>query len=233
MSVTSVSSAETVEKLADGVAFVQQDHICHIYHGSGGQLPAAVPFLKEGLERHECCVYVADDLEPSRLIGELEAAGIDVAAEQARGAWVLLEGSGFGMGDTPIEEWLISLGDTVTQAKDAGFTGMRIAVDMTWTLTTGTNLSLVQQMESLANDLFYRDRPVIGMCQYNRERFSPEVLAGALASHPMAVVEGRVYRTCITGRPRCFSATCRTKRAFSGCSTSSSVTARSRSSMTS
>jgi signal transduction histidine kinase len=187
-------TSESPAGVGELASFDQQDHACLIYEGTGDQLPVAVPFIKQGLDRGECCVYVVDDVAPAQLIAALEAAGVDVAAEQARGAFVQLVGAEFGPGQQRVDAWLNTLGETVTHAQAAGFSGLRIAVDMTWALTTGIDLSLVKQLESMANDLFYRDRPVLGLCQYNRDRFSTDVLAGALTTHPIAVVEGVVYR---------------------------------------
>src|SRR5260370_12430159 len=68
----------------------QGDHICPIYENAAEQMGVAVPFLKEGLVRGERCLYIADDQNALQIAQALEAAAVNVAHEQARGALSIL-----------------------------------------------------------------------------------------------------------------------------------------------
>src|SRR5260370_4083608 len=66
------------------------DHICLIYENPAEQMAVAVPFIIDGLDRGERCLYIADDRTIDEVVQALEAAGVDVAQERQRGALRLL-----------------------------------------------------------------------------------------------------------------------------------------------
>src|ERR1700722_10115790 len=62
------------------------DHFCLIYEDPAEQIAVAVPFIRDGLDRGERCLYIADDRIIDEVIQSLEAAGVDIAQERQRSA---------------------------------------------------------------------------------------------------------------------------------------------------
>jgi hypothetical protein len=78
--------------MADDLRLVyrQGDHVCALYSSPEQQLEAAIEYIAGGLSRGERCLYICCEHSPSQFRGALRDAGIDVDAEERRGALVLL-----------------------------------------------------------------------------------------------------------------------------------------------
>ncbi|WNG62193.1 hypothetical protein F0U59_51455 [Archangium gephyra] len=61
------------------------DHVCLVYERPEEHVAALVPYIRKGLERGECCVYVVDEHGLGEVAAMLEAHGVEVARERARG----------------------------------------------------------------------------------------------------------------------------------------------------
>ncbi len=164
-------------------------HICLIYETSAEQIAAVVPFLKEGLARHERCLYVADDGTVEAIASALVAAGVDVGHERKRDAlWMLTKQDTYlrdGKFDpvTMIEFWR----SAQTQALTDGFSGLRVAAEMTWALGQERVFDRLVEYEALLNDFLANSRSVF-LCQYDRSRFDSSVIHDVLHTHPIAVI---------------------------------------------
>ena len=129
------------------------DHVIVIYEDPPELLMFAVPFIKDGLAKDECCVYVADDLQPTEVTAALAKGGVDVKREIKRGALVM---------STPQEYYALPTFDSVrvvaltrrraAEAISRGFTGLRIAGEMTWTLQAGIRNDVLVEYESLLDE---------------------------------------------------------------------------------
>src|SRR5438552_10432458 len=62
------------------------EHLCALSESAAERLEVLVPFLRQGLDRGECCLYVADEAAQRGVARALAAAGVDVAAATERGA---------------------------------------------------------------------------------------------------------------------------------------------------
>jgi two-component system, chemotaxis family, sensor kinase Cph1 len=72
------------------LVYQQGDHICTLYASLEEQLAAAIEYVNGGLARGERCLYVCGEHAPDAFREALQNAGIDVQAEEARGALILL-----------------------------------------------------------------------------------------------------------------------------------------------
>jgi signal transduction histidine kinase len=165
-------------------------HLCLIYDDDPlEQLAALLPYLRQGLENGERCIYVADDLTVHDLQSALQAYGIDEAGEVERGAlflWTRKEWRPDGGLDSL--EKADELRNTVHAALAAGFTGVRFAIEMTWTLDPDVDVERLRHWEATINSLLTADPPVRMICQYSCSRLSLSVLEAALATHPLAIL---------------------------------------------
>ena len=79
------------------------------------------------------------------------------------------------------------------QAVRDGFGGLRIFGDMTWALRDVGKLQRLVEYEVEVNRRIART-PACAVCQYDRTRFSPELLRDVIRAHPLVVVGGRLCR---------------------------------------
>src|SRR5437660_12668527 len=126
------------------------DHIVFIYEGTSELRAFVVPFIKEGLARGERCLYVVDDQELPEITEALAAGGVDVDRESRRGALVFMNGEEYA-GPPPFDPLRLVelLRRRVTEAGSRGFTGLRIAGQMTWTLEAGVEDRALAEYEVL------------------------------------------------------------------------------------
>src|SRR5438094_37680 len=76
---------------ASGTAPVQEGgHLCLVYDRFETQMAALLPFLKQGIEQGDRCLYVAAHRTADQVAGALAGAGIDVSPGEARASRVLL-----------------------------------------------------------------------------------------------------------------------------------------------
>src|SRR5579884_706084 len=70
--------------------YCQGDHVCTLFTTPEEQLQAAVEYIRGGLARGERCLYVCCERELGDFRAALNRAGMDVEAEEKRGALLLL-----------------------------------------------------------------------------------------------------------------------------------------------
>lgn len=171
------------------------DHLCLIYETREEQFAAVIPYIRLGLERGEKCLYVADDNTAQAVDAAMEASGINVEGLSARGALSVV-----GKRDVYLKkgsfdpDWLIEyLRQAAMESKAEGFSALRITGEMTWVLGGDPGSERLMEYESKLNNLF-PTCDALAICQYNRRRFSPEVIKDVIATHPLVIYGGRVCR---------------------------------------
>jgi hypothetical protein len=169
-------------------------HLCLIYEDDPcEQLPALVPFLRQGLANGERCIYVADDQTIEQVAHALREAGIDADAEIASGALVLWTREQWRQpGPLSSIAKKAQVQEAIESALRAGFRGIRFAVEMTWTLDPDINPHLLRHWEATINEIFTPDQEARIICQYSRRRLSPATIRAGLATHPYAVLGTKV-----------------------------------------
>jgi signal transduction histidine kinase len=170
-------------------------HLALIYESKEEQFAAAIPAIRIGIARRERCVYVADDNSTRDVIDALREGGIDVDAALESGSLTVatrqdttLEGGSF-VPERLLRFWT----DAAEAATAAGFTGLRIVAEMTWALHGDPGAERLIEFEAKVNDLV-RSHPIVGICQYNRRRFTPEAILNVIRVHPLVFFEGLVCR---------------------------------------
>ena len=178
---------------APRLQYKQGDHVCTLYSDRDEQLAAAVEYLRGGLNRGERCLYVVGEHTPDEFREGLRKGGIDVEAEEARGALLLLtkhDGHLSGGYFDP-EKMINMLHAAVKDALDAGFAGLCAAGDMSWLLDEAQGSERIAEYEAHLNN-FYPSSRALGLCLYNRNRLPPETLDHSMATHPHVRVDGNI-----------------------------------------
>jgi len=170
------------------------DHLCLIYDKyPAEQMPAVLPFIKEGLARQERCIYIADDQTTEEVVQALEAGGIDVEHELDRGALRLWTRREWRLpGKLHSQKKAQQVRGIIDATLGAGFKGIRFAVEMTWTLGPEVDFEELRHWEAMLNTIFVPGFPGRIICQYNRARLPPAVIQAALETHPTAILGSRV-----------------------------------------
>ena len=168
------------------------DHIVFIYEGTSELRAFVVPFIKEGLARGERCLYVVDDQELPEITEALAAGGVDVDRESRRGALVFMNGEEYA-GPPPFDplRMVELLRGRAAAAASSGFTGLRIAGQMTWTLKAGVEDRALVEYEVLV-ERAAGPVPLTAACMYRRDRFGQAVLQQMIRSHPKVVADDHV-----------------------------------------
>jgi hypothetical protein len=168
-------------------------HIGQIYEGFGEQKQVILPFFREGLRNGEHCLLVANSASYDDWCLEFQAYGIDVNSELDSGALKMVTGAEFrGAGKF---NSVIQARETFGMIQDElhAFTGIRIAGDADWSLHPVVSADDVCHWEATAN-LVFEGEPVRVICQYDRERYSSEMIYAVLRTHRSVVYRGHHYR---------------------------------------
>ena len=168
-------------------------HIGQIYEGFGEQKQVILPFFREGLRNGEHCLLVTNSASYDDWCLEFQAYGIDVNREVEGGALKMVTGAQFrGAGKF---NSVIQARETFGMIQDElhAFKGIRIAGDADWSLHPVVSADDVCHWEATAN-LVFEGEPVRVICQYDRERYSPEMIHAVLRTHRSVVYRGHHYR---------------------------------------
>jgi hypothetical protein len=175
------------------IVYHQGDHICTLFTTPEEQLAAAVECISAGLGRGERCLYVCCEHGIPEFRAALRQAGIDVAAEEKRGALVLLsKHDGHLQGGSFDPDRMISLLHRAVEDSLAdGFAGLCAAGDMSWLLDEASGSERVAEYEARLNH-FYQTHRALGLCQYNRNKLPDAALDHGIATHPYIRMEGPI-----------------------------------------
>ena len=169
------------------------DHICLIYENPAEQLAVAVPFIRDGLDRGEHCLYIADDGIIDEVVQALEAAGVDVAQERQRGAlrFVTSQDTYLRAGEFTPRTMIDLIRQAETEALTDGFSGLRLTGEPTWSLGPEPGCDRLIEYEALLNHLSEYSKSVI-LCQYHHPRFGVPCIHDVLRTHPVAILGDQV-----------------------------------------
>jgi signal transduction histidine kinase len=179
-----------IAELGGGLGLHQ--HLCLIYDNHDEQLAAALPYLRAGLERREKCLYIADENSAAAVLDALRKCGTDVD-RYLRSRSLIIAGkqeTTLKYGRCDPDWWIRFLSEATREAGAAEFSGLRTVLsEMTWALGEDIAPHSLIELEAKLNH-FVRDHDAEVVCQYNRNRFSPELILGVIHTHPVVVYGG-------------------------------------------
>ncbi|ERH09218.1 MAG: PAS sensor histidine kinase [halophilic archaeon J07HX64] len=167
------------------------DHVALLYEDRAEQLAAVASFLERGLTRNERCLYVADDNTLGTVRTALRTGDIDLETVCDTGQLSLHTASELSLGRdesgraTTVSFWR----DILERARTQRFDGLRITIEMTWMLDSGTSTDTVADgLTALGSVAASADTTVLS--QYNQDRFPSEVLSDIARSQPLLADSG-------------------------------------------
>ncbi|MGA2403160.1 MAG: MEDS domain-containing protein [Syntrophobacteraceae bacterium] len=169
------------------------DHLCLIYETREEQFAAVMPFMKIGLERGEKCVYIVDDNTATMVIDGMKSAGMDVESAVESGKLTIVSKQDVYLRQEYFDpDWMVGFLKRVTdEAKTAGFSALRVTGEMTWVLSGDPGTERLMEYEAKLN-YFFPENDALAICQYNRNRFPPEIIKNVIATHPLVICGGVV-----------------------------------------
>jgi two-component system, sensor histidine kinase PdtaS len=175
------------------LSYHEGDHVCTLYSSPEEQLQAAIEYIRGGLSRGERCLYVCCEHTLDEFRASLKREGIDVEAEEARGALLLLtkHDGHLKSGSFDPDRMISMLHQAVKDALDAGFAGLCAAGDMNWILDDAPGSERLAEYEARLNR-FYESNHALGLCLYNMTTMPPAALDHCLATHPNVRILGPI-----------------------------------------
>ena len=169
-------------------------HKCLIYDGHPSeQLPVVVPLIQEGLRDRHRCLYLGDPEMVRMVESALAEKGVDTAQEIRRGALVFSSDRSHLDGGFDPQAMVDMLRRLVDDALRDGFHGLCATGDMMWELGSDANFDRLQEYEALLERVF-REKPLMGVCQYRRDTVPPRALREALMTHRSVYVGAHLNR---------------------------------------
>jgi hypothetical protein len=170
------------------------DLVAFFYRTWDEQFEFLIPYLKQGLELNQRCIYIADDIPVRLILQRLEAAGLDVAAAQKRGALEVLTKSDTYLrhGQFDPERMVADLGNEVRRTLDLGFSALRGTGDMGWSLDSESSLIQMIDYQRRLYEIF--PTHFLAVCQYNVSRFPAWVINEVALLHNVEIHQGQVTR---------------------------------------
>jgi DNA-binding CsgD family transcriptional regulator len=165
-------------------------HLCMFFQTPDDLVEALVPYFREGLERHEYCVWVVSGrLSRKRGLTALRQVMPDLARYLAEGSLEII----------PAREWYLQGGrrldfrrvirgwhQRLRQAEARGYAGLRVAGTAAW-LQTRTEWNDFLEYEAALNDAM-RNRRIIVLCSYQLGMSRAADVLDVARSHHAALV---------------------------------------------
>jgi PAS domain-containing protein len=158
---------------------------------------AVVPsFIVSGLEKNEKCVVILDSHEINLLRQPLVRAGLNIEAVTNSGQLVIIPAAEAYLrrGSFSPEEMITFLKEETEKALSEGYAALRATGEMTWALRPSSDLGKLFEYEARLNHDFFPHYPCIGLCQYDRRRFTGAALKEIVLSHPLLSFHDGVYQ---------------------------------------
>jgi CRP/FNR family transcriptional regulator, nitrogen oxide reductase regulator len=174
------------------------DHCIVVYDDTAELAAFAGLFITTGLASGERCLYVVDDTDHDEATEALAAGGVDVKSQIDRGALLLMNAHEFyGVPPSEVARMSELHLERLAEAGPRGFTGLRIAADMTGVHKMGIRDDPIVGFESLL-DQTAGSGPLTLASMYRRERFSPALLKRLVHSRAKVIAGDHVFLSLTT-----------------------------------
>jgi predicted DNA binding protein/putative methionine-R-sulfoxide reductase with GAF domain len=171
-----------------------------LYDSHDQQWASVAPFIRDGLEAGDQCVYFAHDNTEDEVVTALRERGIDADAALDTGQLELHRATDVYLADCSFDPdgMIDRLEGKMSRAEETEYDRLRLVGEMTWAAEHDIDPTLLQAYERKVDE-FYRSESLIGLCQYRRSRFSSESLDTLLESHPRVLHDEESRLNCYYG----------------------------------
>ncbi len=169
------------------------DHVFFLYDGEEEHRALLTPYLRQGLERKEKVIYIADAHPAETILGYLRGDGVEVEPYLDSGQLAVLPAKeAYLLGGAFDPDRVIDLLRSQTElALAEGYSALRATGETTWALRGVPGSERLLEYEAKINRLLPGSR-LLGLCQYDRRLFDPSLLLDAGLTHPKALIGGEL-----------------------------------------
>ncbi|MBD3266245.1 PAS domain S-box protein, partial [bacterium] len=169
------------------------DHVCFLFSEPEESFRVSLPFIQLGLERGDKCLYIADDCSCETFHHKMRAQNEQYEFYLANRALEIVPSHENYLKDGYFDsDGVISLLEQkANQAKQQGFTALRILGDAECLCGSKTPLESFIEYEAKVNILFPR-HDILALCQYNRHKFPANILLDVIKTHPTVLVNSEL-----------------------------------------
>jgi len=166
------------------------EHWCTIYNGEEEHRNMSTKFLLDGLKRNEKVTYVLDVHNEQQIVDYFKTINIDLSPYIESGAFQFLPKSVYLQnGNFDVQTTIRQLEEiTIRAVEKEGYPRLRIIGEIGWANTAILQRKILDYEVKLVD--FCENYPCIGLCQYPRELYDPDMLIDVLTVHPKVIVEG-------------------------------------------
>lgn len=167
-------------------------HMCLLYSDESERRSVISKYLRCGIEGREKVSYFADILSPAETRAWLGDMGVKLPDDESFYLAPAVQTycpDGKFVPDQMIE----GLKVLYNAAMAEGYPHARASGEMTWALKGIPGSERLIEYEALLNEAF-STHPVIGLCQYDVNKFSGAAILDVLKVHPMMIVNGQIVR---------------------------------------
>lgn len=183
----------TAKESAEVTELAMDDHACLTFGEEEERLDLTAAFIRDGLAAGMQVMWLSD-AGPRLAAGELARRGVTVPSGAGRGQMTaagcegrLLSGQAFHA-DAAVR-WLAGQAEA---SREAGYPGLRVAVDMGWALRPVSGVEELPRFEEGIAGLLDGGAASV-LCQYDRGRFDPVTLASVTGFHTCSVAASTYY----------------------------------------
>ena len=171
------------------------DHLCLIYETHEEWRDAIIPFIMLGLSKGEKCAYIVDARTADEIRDYLLEEGVDVAATESSGQLTIIDQADAYTreGAFDPDRMIALLIEETNKALAEGYPALRVTGEMTWVLRGVPGSERLIEYEAKLNRDFFPHYPCVAICQYDRQKFDPEVIKGVVMTHPLLVRGNHIY----------------------------------------
>ncbi|WP_426508526.1 MEDS domain-containing protein [Dactylosporangium sp. McL0621] len=158
------------------------DHLCLPFASDAEQREVVSAFIADGLRRGERVLYFSDRTNSGALDAWLGPRGVDGALAIARGQLEVRAADGSDAGFDPAEV-LSGIRLAVREARAAGFQGLRLTGEMSWTRRGVPGTTKLHEYEAGVSSTVVDSADLAAVCQYDERLFERADLAGLVSVH--------------------------------------------------
>jgi len=189
VTVQEVSMGFTDQKFPAGI------HICYIYKDEERRKHLMARYLEAGLKGREKVACFTDTMSPNKMKAFMKKQGIVIPRGNDTEALIIRKAK-----DTHCLDGRFVPGDMLgilrafyISSLEEGFSGARVAGEMSWALNGVPGSERLMEYEDGINDVFC-EYPVTVICQYDANRFDDDTLFNVLQTHPFVIIDGQVVK---------------------------------------
>lgn len=173
------------------------DHACLTFGETAELLDLTAAYVRDGLASGLKVLWLSDE-GPDRSLAQLSRRDVDVSPALAAGQLAAVSCTDYLLHDDAFTAGHAAawLRDQMTECRDGGYPGLRLAVDMSWALRPIAGVEQLPDFEGTVTSLL-SGGTVSMLCQYDRERFDPVTLASVTALHNRSVAAATYYQDAV------------------------------------